>query len=205
MVYTPGKCTGGRRESRSGSLTRRGVGAPVIRALLPVSRAGGAMPDFVKFVLAPAGFRGAALAISGSRAGGVGVLNGELTVELAPILRELDVLASHAGPLRPEAGPPRDGGRRRTRAVREPRPGMADPRPRRPVVRHGRDRGGAAGRGQGAGRGAHARRGRCAWISSMVCCSRATKPGASSARTAASSCCRSGSAAPVCRSTCAAA
>ena len=54
------------------------------------------MPDFVKFVLAPAGFRGAALAISGSRAGGVGVLNGELSVELAPILRELDVLASHA-------------------------------------------------------------------------------------------------------------
>ena len=33
------------------------------------------MADFVKFVLAPAGLRGASLAISGSRAGGVGVLN----------------------------------------------------------------------------------------------------------------------------------
>ena len=54
------------------------------------------MADFVKFVLAPLGLRGTSLAISGSRAGGVGVLNAELTNELAAVLPELASLATHA-------------------------------------------------------------------------------------------------------------
>ena len=54
------------------------------------------MADFVKFVLAPAGLRDASLAISGSRAGGVGVLNAELADDFRPVLRELAVLATHA-------------------------------------------------------------------------------------------------------------
>jgi len=54
------------------------------------------MPDFVKFVLAPAGLRGASLAIAGSRAGGVGVLNAELTDDFASVLRGLASLATHA-------------------------------------------------------------------------------------------------------------
>ena len=61
------------------------------------------MPEFVKFVLAPAGLRGASLAIAGSRAGGVGVLNAELADDVACVLRELDALADpRARPLRPE-------------------------------------------------------------------------------------------------------
>ena len=54
------------------------------------------MSDFLTFVLAPAGLRGPSLAISGSRAGGVGVLNAELTNDFAPVLQELSVLATHA-------------------------------------------------------------------------------------------------------------
>jgi len=54
------------------------------------------MIGFVKFVLAPAGLRGASLAISGSRAGGVGVLNAELAADFAAVLSELAVLAAHA-------------------------------------------------------------------------------------------------------------
>ncbi|MEO5882823.1 MAG: beta-ketoacyl synthase N-terminal-like domain-containing protein, partial [Caldimonas sp.] len=54
------------------------------------------MSDFVKFVLAPAGLRGASLAISGSRAGGVGVLNAELAGDFDSVLPELATLAAHA-------------------------------------------------------------------------------------------------------------
>jgi acyl transferase domain-containing protein/NAD(P)H-dependent flavin oxidoreductase YrpB (nitropropane dioxygenase family)/NADP-dependent 3-hydroxy acid dehydrogenase YdfG len=54
------------------------------------------MADFVKFVLAPAGLRAASLAITGSRAGGVGVVNGELQNDFAVILGELELLASFA-------------------------------------------------------------------------------------------------------------
>ena len=54
------------------------------------------MPDFVKFVLAPTGLRSASLAISGSRAGGVGVVNGELEADFAVVLAELKFLAMHA-------------------------------------------------------------------------------------------------------------
>ena len=54
------------------------------------------MADFVKFVLAPAGLRGASLATSASRAGGVGVINGELESDFAVVLAELEFLATHA-------------------------------------------------------------------------------------------------------------
>src|SRR4029077_2643022 len=54
------------------------------------------MPEFVKFVFAPAGLRGASLAIAGSRAGGVGVLNAELEDDVACVLGELESLATHA-------------------------------------------------------------------------------------------------------------
>ncbi len=54
------------------------------------------MPDFVKFVLAPAGLRGAALAIAGSRAGGVGIVNAEIEDDFSVVLDELTTLATHA-------------------------------------------------------------------------------------------------------------
>ena len=55
------------------------------------------MADFVKFVLAPTGLRGASLAISGSRAGGVGVVNGELENDFAVgPAQNSNVLATHA-------------------------------------------------------------------------------------------------------------
>lgn len=54
------------------------------------------MPDFVKFVLSPAGLRSASLPIAGSRAGGVGVLNGESEPDFGVVLRELGLLAAHA-------------------------------------------------------------------------------------------------------------
>jgi acyl transferase domain-containing protein/NAD(P)H-dependent flavin oxidoreductase YrpB (nitropropane dioxygenase family)/NADP-dependent 3-hydroxy acid dehydrogenase YdfG len=54
------------------------------------------MPEFVKFVFAPAGLRGASLAIAGSRAGGVGVLNAELEDDFTLVLAELSTLATHA-------------------------------------------------------------------------------------------------------------
>ena len=54
------------------------------------------MVDFVKFVLAPAGLRDASLATSGSRAGGVGVVNGELENDFAVVLGELEFLATYA-------------------------------------------------------------------------------------------------------------
>lgn len=54
------------------------------------------MADFVKFVLAPAGLRGGSLATCGSRAGGVGVVNGELENDFDVVLGELEFLATHA-------------------------------------------------------------------------------------------------------------
>ena len=119
------------------------------------------MADFVKFVLAPAGLRGASLAISGSRAGGVGVVNGELENDFAVVLGELEFLATHArGSLRPEARCARTGSDRRSAAFRSARSSLADPRPRVAVGVRRRHRRAAARRPQGPGRGAHARRGR---------------------------------------------
>jgi len=54
------------------------------------------MPEFVKFVLAPAGLRGVSLAIAGSRAGGIGIVNGELGEDIPSLLGDLDSLATHA-------------------------------------------------------------------------------------------------------------
>ena len=45
---------------------------------------------------APAGLRGASLAISGSRAGGIGVLNAELANDLPTFLSDLETVATHA-------------------------------------------------------------------------------------------------------------
>ena len=48
------------------------------------------MTDFVTFALLPAGLRSPALAIAASRAGGVGVVNGELEADSAALVHELD-------------------------------------------------------------------------------------------------------------------
>jgi acyl transferase domain-containing protein/NAD(P)H-dependent flavin oxidoreductase YrpB (nitropropane dioxygenase family) len=54
------------------------------------------MADFAKLVYTPAAMADAALAICACRAGGIGVLNGELTVDVAALLRALDELAAHS-------------------------------------------------------------------------------------------------------------
>ncbi len=54
------------------------------------------MVEFTKFVYTPAGSADATLAICASRAGGVGVLNGELASDLPALLQALESLASHA-------------------------------------------------------------------------------------------------------------
>jgi acyl transferase domain-containing protein/NAD(P)H-dependent flavin oxidoreductase YrpB (nitropropane dioxygenase family)/NAD(P)-dependent dehydrogenase (short-subunit alcohol dehydrogenase family) len=54
------------------------------------------MTGFIKFICTPAGRVDPALAIAGSRAGGVGVLNAELTNEVAQVVQALDRLAEHA-------------------------------------------------------------------------------------------------------------
>src|SRR5690242_8257011 len=48
------------------------------------------MIRFVTFVLPPAGYRNCALAIGACRAGGVGIINGELETDGAQLARELD-------------------------------------------------------------------------------------------------------------------
>ncbi|MGH8212132.1 MAG: hypothetical protein ACREPP_02735, partial [Rhodanobacteraceae bacterium] len=48
------------------------------------------MTRFVTFVLPPAGYRNCALAIGACRAGGVGIINGELETDGAQLARELD-------------------------------------------------------------------------------------------------------------------
>ena len=55
------------------------------------------MVEFVKFVYTPAGLPDASLAICASRAGGVGILNGELTADVPALLAALDSLAAKAG------------------------------------------------------------------------------------------------------------
>ena len=55
------------------------------------------MVEFVKFVYTPAGLPDASLAICASRAGGVGILNGELTADAPALLAALDSLAANAG------------------------------------------------------------------------------------------------------------
>jgi NAD(P)H-dependent flavin oxidoreductase YrpB (nitropropane dioxygenase family) len=53
------------------------------------------MVDFTKFVYTPAGFADATLAICATRAGGVGILNGELTSNLPALLDALERLATN--------------------------------------------------------------------------------------------------------------
>jgi acyl transferase domain-containing protein/NAD(P)H-dependent flavin oxidoreductase YrpB (nitropropane dioxygenase family)/NAD(P)-dependent dehydrogenase (short-subunit alcohol dehydrogenase family) len=54
------------------------------------------MFEFTKFVFTPAGYADAALAIAACRAGGVGVLNGELASNSAAVVAALDQLAANA-------------------------------------------------------------------------------------------------------------
>jgi acyl transferase domain-containing protein/NAD(P)H-dependent flavin oxidoreductase YrpB (nitropropane dioxygenase family)/NADP-dependent 3-hydroxy acid dehydrogenase YdfG len=54
------------------------------------------MFEFTKFVFTPAGCADAALAIAACRAGGVGILNGELASDPAPLVEALDSLAKNA-------------------------------------------------------------------------------------------------------------
>jgi acyl transferase domain-containing protein len=51
------------------------------------------MNRFVTFALSPAGYRTAALAIGACRAGGVGIINGELETDGAQLARELDAVS----------------------------------------------------------------------------------------------------------------
>ena len=54
------------------------------------------MVEFAKFVYTPAGLADATLAICASRAGGVGILNGELTSAVPAWCRALETLAQHS-------------------------------------------------------------------------------------------------------------
>ena len=51
------------------------------------------MNRFVTFALSPAGYRTAALAIGACRAGGVGIINGELETDGAQLARELEAVS----------------------------------------------------------------------------------------------------------------
>src|ERR1051326_5639988 len=53
------------------------------------------MSQFVNFVLTPAGLRDPTLAIAACRAGGIGVVNGELEWRSESVRSELDVVAAH--------------------------------------------------------------------------------------------------------------
>ena len=53
------------------------------------------MNKFKKFVYTPAGCSDASIAIAACRAGGVGILNAELSVESAKLLEQLDLLSKH--------------------------------------------------------------------------------------------------------------
>src|SRR5436190_7656616 len=53
------------------------------------------MPQFVKFAFTPAGLPHAALAIAACRAGGIGVVNGELVPDADRIRHALDTVAAH--------------------------------------------------------------------------------------------------------------
>ena len=54
------------------------------------------MAQFITFVFTPAGQRDASLAIAGSRAGGVGVLDAELEASLDAVVEDLQRIATHA-------------------------------------------------------------------------------------------------------------
>ena len=68
------------------------------------------MADFITFVFTPSGHREVSLAIAGSRAGGIGVLDAELEPRLDAVVEDLERVASHArGPFGLRLGAITDG------------------------------------------------------------------------------------------------